>query len=437
LTAALTLHEVGVECLVLERDATPGGSTALSSGMIPAAGTKLQSAAGVEDSPALFSKDIQGKSKGRSDETVLDAVANNAGPTVDWLNALPEVELNLVEGFLYPGHSVPRMHAPQSRTGESLIAMLSAAATARDIPIVGDAHVIGLFAGADNRVVGCRIERPDGSTEDLGCDALILACNGYGGNPAMVGEHIPEMASADYFGHRGNQGDAVNWGVALGGVAKHMSGYQGHGSVASPHGILITWALMMEGGIQVNSNGQRFANEHRGYSEHCAEVLAQPSQIAWAIFDERLHALGMDFSDYRDAEASGAVRQAETPEALAAEIGVPPEALAVAIVETHADQVDRFGRDFSKTPGLEPPFRAIRVTGALFHTQGGLRVDSHARVLKDGSQEPLGNLYAGGGAACGVSGPDADGYLSGNGLLTAVTLGWLAGLHAGDQAKSS
>ena len=68
----------------------------------------------------------------------------------------------------------------------------------------------------------------------------------------------------------------------------------------------------------------------------------------------------------------------------------------------------------------------MRVTGALFHTQGGLRIDTAARVLKrDGT--PLPNLFAGGGAACGVSGSKVWGYLSGNGLLTATTLGHIAG----------
>ena len=68
------------------------------------------------------------------------------------------------------------------------------------------------------------------------------------------------------------------------------------------------------------------------------------------------------------------------------------------------------------------------MTGALFHTQGGLVVDATARVLRDGV--PFPNLFAAGGAACGLSGPDVDGYLSGNGLLTAVTLGRIAGRSA-------
>jgi fumarate reductase flavoprotein subunit len=60
LTAAIALRDAGVECVVLERDAAPQGSTALSSGFIPAAGTTAQRAAGVHgDSPAQFAADIQ------------------------------------------------------------------------------------------------------------------------------------------------------------------------------------------------------------------------------------------------------------------------------------------------------------------------------------------------------------------------------------------
>jgi succinate dehydrogenase/fumarate reductase flavoprotein subunit len=40
------------------------------------------------------------------------------------------------------------------------------------------------------------------------------------------------------------------------------------------------------------------------------------------------------------------------------------------------------------------------------------------------------NLFAAGGAAVGISGATAAGYLSGNGLLTATVLGRLAGQAA-------
>ena len=74
---------------------------------------------------------------------------------------------------------------------------------------------------------------------------------------------------------------------------------------------------------------------------------------------------------------------------------------------------------------LQAPFHAIKVTGALFHTQGGLDIDAGARVLREDGQ-PLPNLLAAGGAARGVSGPEVWGYLSGNGLLSAIAGGHIA-----------
>ena len=63
-------------------------------------------------------------------------------------------------------------------------------------------------------------------------------------------------------------------------------------------------------------------------------------------------------------------------------------------------------------------------------------VDGDARVMKaDGT--PLPNLFAGGGAARGVSGEGADGYMAGNGLLTATTLGKLAGRAAAAQVLAA
>jgi fumarate reductase flavoprotein subunit len=73
----------------------------------------------------------------------------------------------------------------------------------------------------------------------------------------------------------------------------------------------------------------------------------------------------------------------------------------------------------------------VKVTGALFHTQGGLAVDAKARVKRRDERGGLfPNLFAAGGAAAGVSGGTAAGYLSGNGLLTATTLGRIAGRAA-------
>lgn len=440
MVAALAARDAGAEVVMFERDAVPAGSTALSSGMVPACCTRAQRARGVGDSVGLMAHDIQRKARGQADAQLVQTVCRESGPTVDWLSDVHGLGLGLVEGFLYPGHSRMRMHAPPSRSGAELIGALTAASARAGIDVVTEAQVVDLYASSAGAVHGLRIQRPDDSAETLGCETLVLACNGFGGNPDMVRRHLPDLADAPYFGHRGNQGDAVLWGQAVGAATRHLGAFQGHGSVAQPHGMLISWALMMEGGIQINREGRRFSNEHEGYSEQGRRVLAQTSAVAWNVYDARLHALGQDFPDYRAAVSAGAVHQAASAGELARVTGVPEAALTgtlTEVIELAAGRgTDRFRRDFTTKPPLQPPYYAVRVTGALFHTQGGLVVDGDARVLRDDGT-PLPNLFAGGGAACGVSGPSDWGYLSGNGLLTALVLGRLAGAAAARQNERS
>ncbi|SDU14436.1 FAD-dependent oxidoreductase [Stappia sp. ES.058] len=436
LVASLAAHDDGAEVVVVERDASPSGSTSMSSGFIPAPATAAQRAAGIADDDASrFEADIQAKAKGRAVPELARLAANEIGPALDWLADAHGLEWVVLTDFLYPGHSRHRMHAVPEKTGTALMARLSAAVEACDIPVVTEALARGLFVGDDDAIRAVEIERPDGKTEIIGCKALILACNGYGGNPELVARHIPEMADALYYGHAGNTGDALLWGDALGARTRHLTAYQGHGSLAHPHGVLISWALMMEGAVQVNAAGERFSNEHGGYSEQAVAVLAQPGGIAWNIFDARIHAFARaGFPDYRDAMEAGAIREGETVADLATATGLPEAALAetletVARFQSGAE-ADPFGRAFTERPALAGPFYAVKVTGALFHTQGGLMIDATARALPASGEPFPNNLYAAGGAACGVSGPDVSGYLSGNGLLTAIGFGRIAGREA-------
>ncbi|WP_436644230.1 FAD-dependent oxidoreductase [Microbaculum sp. FT89] len=440
LVAALRAADAGADVIVVERDHSPTGSTSMSSGFIPAAATRFQAALGITDSAERFSEDIQRKAGNEADPAIVEAVTREIGPALEWLADSHGLDWLVLTDFLYPGHSVHRMHAVPEKTGAGLMARLLAAAEAAAIPIVTDAHATTLFAEPDGTVAGLETVRPDGAAERIGCGALVLACNGYGGNRDLVRQYIPAMADAPYYGHPGNEGDAVLWGGALGAATRHLGACQGHGSLAHPHGVLITWALMMEGGIQVNVDGARFSNEHQGYSEQAIRVLEQPGGIAWDVYDGRLHELGLAFPDYRDADSAGAILGVDTVAGLAALMKVPAEALENTLADVErfrsGAQQDPFGRDFTGQPGLKPPYHAVRVTGALFHTQGGLVVDGSARVRKaDGA--PVANLFAGGGAACGVSGSRIEGYLSGNGLLTAVALGSIAGRAAADRVGRS
>jgi fumarate reductase flavoprotein subunit len=440
LCAALAAREAGTEVAILERDAVPRGSTALSAGLIPAAATRFQKARGIVDTPKLFAADITTKAHGEADAAIVERVAAHSGATVEWLADRYGLPFSVVDDFDYPGHAARRMHGLPSRSGSELIDRLRYAVEAAGVPLLTEATVTALFCDSERRIHGIEATRPDGTQNAIGCAALIFACNGYGGNPALVAQHIPEMRGALYFGHLGNRGDAIRWGEALGAKLLHMSGYQGHGSVSHPHGILITWAAIMEGGFQVNIAGRRFSDESLGYSEQAARVLAEREAIAFDIFDARIAGIARQFEDFRQAESSGAVIEADSIEPLAARLKLPGEALMESFMEVERLKrdraIDRFGRDFAGVPQLAPPFKAVRVTGALFHTQGGLAVDAHARVL-DAEGRAFPNLFAAGGAAAGVSGSQASGYLSGNGLLTATVLGRVAGTSAAEACRTA
>src|SRR3954466_5582003 len=78
LCAALAASEAGIEPVLIERDAVPSGSTPLSAGLIPAAGTRFQRAHGIADSPKLFAADIASKAHGEADAKLVQTAARGA-----------------------------------------------------------------------------------------------------------------------------------------------------------------------------------------------------------------------------------------------------------------------------------------------------------------------------------------------------------------------
>ena len=267
----------------------------------------------------------------------------------------------------------------------------------------------------------------------IGARKLILACNGFAGNRELVQRFCPEIAGAEYFGARGSTGDAVLWGEALGAGLANMAAYQGYGAVAYPHGSLLSWTTIEKGGVLVNAEGRRFGDEGLGYSAFARHVLAQ-SMPVYAIFDDRIRAIASKEEEFQELVEHGGVRRADSIAGLAASFGLPQTVLAetldryaLAALGKAVDEQERV--KFGIAP-LAFPLFIVRVTPGLFHTQGGLAVDDDGRVLRTDGQ-PIPNLFAGGGAAGGISGRvGAGGYASGNGLLTAVGIGYLAGRAA-------
>ena len=316
--------------------------------------------------------------------------------------------------------------------------MAALESAARDVgaDLVTQAHVVDLVVDSDQRIRGLVLERPDGVRDSIGCDALILACCGFAGDASLVARFIPEMTAAVPHTHLDNKGSAFLWAEALGAALGDMDSYQGHGGLAFGHGIPILWPTIMEGGIQVNAAGHRFSDESLGYSEQACQVLAQPGGIAWTVFDQRIYDMMMQFDDFKDAVAAQALICAEDAGALAAKTGLPLGPLAATLNAVDAAKAgqapDALGRPFRKGTELQAPLYAVKVTGALFHTQGGLCVDGESRVLSE-EGHPFPNLFAGGGAVRGISGSGAAGYIAGNGLLTATSLGKIAGRAAAKQ----
>ncbi len=417
---------------LLEKSDEVGGNAALSTGMIPAAGTRLQREAGIEETPADMARDVLEKNDYEADEEMVRHLCEHSADLVHWLVDDRDVSLHLVDDFKYPKHSEYRMHAPPGRNGENLVAELEARIEDQDnTELLRNTPVKKLVArdGAVEGVVAGAVR-----DEAIRAEKVVLATDGFAGNRRMVREHCEEdIESALYFGSDGNTGDGIRWGAELGGKLACMDAYQGHATVVNQTGALSTYAVVMNGAVLVNEDGERFGDESAGYSRFAVDVLRQPDGVAYEIFDERIfEKLQGEFDDFDRAAELGSYESADTVEDLAAQLGCAPEATRDAVEDynaaVEAGEPDEVGRTEGRHT-LAAPFYGAKVTGSLFHTQGGLVVDEHGRVCREDDSVVEG-LYAGGGCAVGISGHGSDGYLSGNGLTTAMGFGRLAGLHA-------
>jgi len=438
LAAAIAAHDTGVSVAIVEKFDRPGGNSALSTGSVPAAGTRFQREAGIVDSPAQFVADLM-RTGGPTDcPDLVRRLVETSAETVEWLVDTVGARLALVTAYKHVGHSVPRLHAPVSRRGQDLVDDLLAAAEKRGIPLAVGNGVRALVRDADGRVTGADIETGTGERQRILARKVVLAVNGFAGNAELVMRFCPEMSGAQYFGARGSTGEAVLWGETLGAALGNMGAYQGYAAVSDPHGSLLSWTTIEKGGIIVNGAGRRFGDESAGYSGYTPNVMAQGGHC-FAIFDQTIFDVTAAEEEFVELVKYGGVKKADTPAALAAYYGLDADAVMATVEDynkaARGEQADAFGRrDFALAP-LAGALYICRVVPGLFHTQGGLVVDGDGRVLRT-DRRPIANLFAGGGAAAGLSGRSgARGYASGNGLLSAIGLGRLAGIAAAQEIK--
>lgn len=426
--AALRAAEAGLSVLVLDSNESfrRGNNTSMSTAMIPAMGTRYQKDAGVRDSPQTFLDDVSAKTHGDFNSVVAGALAEASAELVEWLADRVGLDISLVTNFAYPGHSVMRCHTIPGHSGAAMLDDILAEVKETDlIDMFVPARLVDILAEGDT-VTGVVVETPAGR-EEIPTRAVVLATNGYGADGVLLGENIPEISEAIYYGSEHSRGDAVRIGQRFGIAVDYLDAYQGHAGLAMPAASLATWATVMHGGFLVNSDGLRYGDETKGYSEYAAESLKHAQEGSWIIIDQRIHDSCLEFADYQNVVESNGLRWAESVEELAETSGICAKGLSNTLEKagvSAAGSPDEFGRENWEAP-LESPLAAIHVRPALFHTQGGLRIDAHARTLReDGSQ--LSGLYAVGGAAAGISGHGASGYLAGNGLLPALGLSFIA-----------
>ncbi len=431
LAGAIRAAELGARVLVIETNShfRSGNNTSMSTAMIPGAGTRWQRELGLEDTPKTFVDDMLRKTHGTVDLSLAEALAGVSASLVTWLADSIGLPIELTTDFAYPGHSVLRCHTIPHRTGSALLkGLLDRASQLPNLDIMVPARVVDIAGSPAARIVV--IEHPDGSLEEISTSAILLATNGFGGNAELVKLHIPEMADAHYHGSAESRGDALTIGSRLGADSGFLNAYQGHAALSYPQATLVGWATVLHGGILVNLDGERFGDETTGYSEFGHMELLQPEHAGVLVFDRQIHDACLLFDDFRQTVDAGALRWATSPSALAEQFGLPKQTFINTLDQVHmyatANSACPFGRTSWPHDLDRSDLVGVRVTAAIFHTQGGLRVDQHARVQRpDGVV--IDGVYASGGSAIGVSGFGASGYLAGNGLLPALGLAYLAG----------
>ena len=422
LCAALAASEAGVDPVVIERDAVPAGSTALSAGLIPAAGTRFQARAGHRG----FARTIRRgyfarKTHGEADAKLVRAAANGAGPLIEWLADAYALPFEVITDFNYPGHSAHRMHGLPSRTGAELIDRLRAAVEARDIPILTGRVCETLFADEDGFIEGVEISgRRDHRLRRAGArlQRLWRQCRARAAAHPRDGRRLVLRASRQS-GRRRSVGRGARRAAC---IALRLSGaWLGRDAAQHPDHLGGDHRGRLSGQRAGPPLSQRVARLFGSGGE----VLRQPGGIAFDIFDARIAGVARQFEDFKTAEKAGAVVTADTHRGAG---GAHRRSGGRAAGRVRRDRAwaSRIASAACSRSSSPRRICAIKVTGALFHTQGGLAIDTQARVLPANGR-PFPNLFAAGGAAAGVSGSQASGYLSGNGLLTATVFGRIAG----------
>jgi succinate dehydrogenase/fumarate reductase flavoprotein subunit len=284
-------------------------------------------------------------------------------------------------------------------------------------------QVLRLLREGD-RIVGAEVSDDDGISR-IGSEAVVLATGGFQADPDLRREHLGHGSDILLRSNPYSTGDGLRLAREVGaGTAGEFSAFYGH-SIASPVGAFgsgdfgrLAVQFSAEG-VVVNRQGVRFVDESRCDHITAQLLVDQPDRRALVVVDRTIlqsPSLGASrlvngpetversvdevFGDLQRAGAHVAV--AEDLRALAYAVDAwsfDGAAMAESVLHFNeaigrgSDLVP--GRQWNRSPVVEPPFWAIEVEPAVTFTHGGVAVDDDARVLRpDGS--PIDGLFAAG-----------------------------------------
>jgi fumarate reductase flavoprotein subunit len=415
---ALAAQARGLQVSLIDPHVHKANNFAISGGLFPAAGSALQRAAGITDSPQDWLHDLRQFAPGMVNEHIASAVAHALPLATEFLCQQCAAPLHFLPDMVAPGHGQLRFHSVVPASGAALHAWFRQACAQhpRIRWFSEPAQVQRLSQGFELQV----------GSEQLQARQIVLAGGGFGANPDMVARFIPGMAGALHNGSPTQDGSTLALGIAWGAQLWGMDGYQGQGHTHPGGATRLGMSIPTLGGFMANRAGLRFVAEDIGPSALAPAVLAQAGGVALEVFDAAIEAQLGNHGAYQQAVKAGRVITAPDVHSLAAQADVPLPSLQQTLQEVTAFALgqarDPLGRQgFARA--LVPPYKASWVTGALSHTQGGLLTCADGKVL-DLQGHALPNVFAVGGCAAGLSGRGAQGYLPGNGLAQAFGLGW-------------
>ena len=430
LTSAIAAHEKGVKVILIEKTELLGGNTNYATGGINAAGTRIQKAAGIEDSPELFYEDTMKGGKNKNNKELVKVLTKNSAGIVDWL---VERGVDISEVTYSGGQSVKRIHRPTGgvAVGPVVVSGLSKTAENEKIDIRKGTKAIALVK-AKNRIVGVKVREIDGKEYTIKAKAVIVATGGFGANAKMVEKYNPKLKG---FGSTNNPaivGDGIIMVEKVGGVLVDMKEIQTHPTVVHKKTNMITESVRGEGAILVNRDGKRFIDELETRDVVSKAILEQKGTSAFLIFNQ-------DIRENLKA-ADGYVKKGfaveGTLEEIATKIGVDAKTLKATLDKYNEAVRTQKDLEFNKTKFarelLGDKFYAIEVSPAVHHTMGGVRINTNAEVLgKNG--RPIKGLYAAGEVTGGIHGANR---IGGNAVTDITVFGKIAGENAATYSKS-